>query len=276
MRILAALSLSILLAGCGLLDRLQNHVILVATLLQSPQPPPGIGGSAVAAAQVYLAQKSGDLTSPPSEQSLTPITGATVALLDNGTRVATLTGVAGAPGYYESTSAAYVAGHTYRFTASVGSDQYWAEVASVPATPTLTLPGTAASGVYTYTNYSNTGAFPDPYPIGRSGTDIAFYSVWGLSGTTFDPTATPNCTNFPKTAGDFLTLVFVNDAPYRAATFSVPKATCFPEPLPASFPAKYLVGLAAVKRGATSGNLSIYSGAVAGTSAAAGVFVTLP
>jgi len=275
MRFFTALSIAFLLAGCGLLDRLQNNVILVATLLESPQPPAPIGGSPVVVAQLYLAQKSGDLTSPPSEQSLTPITGATVVVRD-GSNTWTLSGVAGAPGYYESTSVTYVAGHTYRFTATVGSDQYWGEVAQVPSTPTLTLPGTAASGVYTYTSYSDTGQFPDPYPITRTGTDIAFYGVWSLSGTTFNPNATPNCTNFPQTAGDFLTLVFVNDAPYRAAMFNVPKTTCFPEPLPGDFPARYVVGLTAAKMGSTSGNLSIYSGALAGTSAAAGVFVTLP
>lgn len=272
MRLFAALSLSFLLTGCGLVDRLQNNVILVATLLQSPQPPAAVGGTPVVAATLYLAQKSGDLTSPPSEASLTPITGATVVLGD-GTGTWTLA-ANGAAGNYSTTGVTYTAGHTYRFTATVGSDQYWAEVANVPATPTLTLPGTPANEVYTYTSYSNTAEFPDPYPIQRTGTDIGFYSVWSLSGS-FNPSATPNCTNFPKTAGDFLTLVFVNDAPYRVPTFNVAKTTCFPEPL--SFPAKYLVGLAAVKKdSALSGNLSIYSGAVAGTSAAAGVFVTLP
>jgi hypothetical protein len=274
MRLLTVLSLAFLLAGCDLIEKLQNNVILVATLLQSPQPPTGTGGSPVVTAQLYLAQKSGDLTTPPSEQSLSPITGATVVLSD-GSGTWTLSGMAGAPGYYESTSATYTSGHTYRFTATVGSDQYWGEVTAVPAAPSLTLPGTAVSGVYTYTSYSDTEQFPDPFLITRTGStpfDIAFWGVWPV-GASFDPSTTPSCTNFPQTAGDFLTLVFVNDAPYRVATFNVPKATCFPNPPGVG---KYVVGLTAVTKGTTSSNTSIYSGALAGTSAAAGVVVTLP
>jgi uncharacterized Zn-binding protein involved in type VI secretion len=275
MRFFTALSLAFLLGGCNLLDRLQNNVILVAMLVQSPAPPAGgpISGSPVVLTQLYLAQKSGDLTSPPSEQSLTPITNATVALLDNGVQVATLAGMLGAPGYYESTSVTYIAGHTYRFTATVGADQYWAEVANVPAAPALTVP-LSSNHRATYGSYNGTPQFSNPYPITRTGNEIAFYGVWTVSGTTFDPGATANCSNLPQTAGDLLTLIFVNDAPYRVATFDVPKATCFPAP--SAFPGNYVVGLSAVKRGTTSSNLAIYSAALAGTSDAVLVSVTGP
>ena len=276
MRLLAALSLAFLLAGCDLISKLKNNVILVATLVQSPAPPAGgpIAGSPVVLTQLYLAQKSGDLTSVPSEASLTPISDATVALLDDGVQVAGLTAVPNAPGYYANTSVTYNPGHTYRFTATVGSDQYWGEVASVPVAPAVSVP-LLANHVATYPSYSGTPQFSDPFPISRTGTDIAFYAVWSVSGATFDSSANPNCTNLPKTAGDLLTLVFLNDAPYRVATFEVPKTTCFPEPpSPADFPANYVVGLTAVKRGTTSGNLSIYSAALAGTSDAALVSVT--
>jgi hypothetical protein len=275
MRFFTALSLAVLLSGCGLLDRLNNNVILVAMLVQSPAPPAGgpIGGSPVVLTQLYLAQKSGDLTSPPSEASLTPLTGATVALLDNGVQVATLAGMQGAPGYYESTSVTYVPGHTYRFTATVGSDQYWTEVANVPAAPALSVP-LSSNHLATYGSYSGTPQFSNPYPITRTGNDIAFYGVWTVSGTTFDPGATANCSNLPRTAGELLTLIFVNDAPYRVATFSVPKATCFPNPPGVG---NYVVGLSAVKRStATSSNLAIYSAALAGTSDAVLVSVTAP
>lgn len=275
MRLFTALSLAFLLSGCGLVERLQNNVILVATLLQSPQPPTGIGGAQVVVAQLYLAQKSGDLTSPPSEQSLSPITGATVAVLDNGGSPVTLNGVPGAPGYYESTSLAnpsliYTAAHTYRFTATVGSEQYWAEIASVPAAPAISVQNLSGK-VATYPSY---GSVTDPYPISRTGTDIAFYGVWTVSGTTFNPNANPTCTNLPQTAGDLLTLIFVNDAPYRVATFDVSKGTCFPNPPGVG---NYVVGLTAVKRNtATSSNLAIYSAALAGTSDAVLASITGP
>jgi len=274
MRLVTALSLAFLLAGCDLLTKLQNNVILVATLVQSPAPPAGsgIGGTPVVLTQLYLAQKSGDLTTVPSEASLSPISNATVALLDNGVQVAILAPVPGAPGYYVTGSVTYNAGHTYRFTATVGSDQYWGEVASVPVAPAISVPS-LSNHVATYPSYTGTPQFSNPYPIGRTGTDIAFYGVWTV-GTTFDPSANPNCANVPETAGDLLTLIFLNDAPYRVATFNVSKATCFPPPVGGAYPANYVVGLTAVKRGTTSSNLSIYSAALAGTSDAVLVSVT--
>lgn len=274
MRTLASLSLAALAAGC----QLTNETVLVATLVQSPPPPAGlgVGGLQVTAAQVVLGHTS---VTHPSAGDVSPISGATVQLYQDGVLVPAATFTESQPGYYQATGSFYQAGHTYRLVATVGSDQYWGEVQNVPSAPTMTLPGTPdpGTGVYTYPTYAGV---PDPYDIGR-GTcsittpicNVGLYGVWTVSSGTFDATASPNCTNAPQGAGALLQLAFLDDTAWRVNPFAAPKTICFPPP---GGPAKYVVGLSDLKKGTVSGNLSIASMAAAGTSAAAGVIVTAP
>lgn len=270
MRIAAALALAALTAGCDV----TNDTVLVAMLVQSPAPPAGLGVTApqTTAAQVYLGRTS---VTSPSAGDVKPLSGATVRLLRDGTEIATLSEVQ--PGLYEATGDTfYQAGSTFRFTAQVGSDQYWGEVQGAPGAPAMTLSrwsGDPATGdIYTYGSYSSD--MPSPFPIQRqcSGIcDAAFYGVWSVSGTTVS--ATPNCTNAPQDAVALLQFAFLDDTAWRVQTFAPSTGTCFPNPPGVG---DYLVGLAALKKGTTSGNTSIASAAYAGTSDAAGVIVSGP
>lgn len=273
MRSLAALPLAALAAGC----QLTNETVLVSTLVQSPAPPValGVGSAQITTAQVYLGRTK---ASNPSAADVTPVSGASVQLLEDGSPIATLS--ESQPGYYQATGTFYQANHTFRVVATLGSDQYWGEVANVPPAPTMTLPGTPdpGTGLYLYASYANV---PDPYDVGR-GTcsvstpicNIGFYGVWtASSGSTFDPNSAPNCTNAPRSGGELLNLAYFDDTPWRVNPFHAPKATCFPPP---GYPDGYLVGLTDLKKGTVSGNLSIASLALAGASAAAGVTVSGP
>lgn len=275
MRILAALSLAALAAGCNL----TNDTVLVATLMQSPAPPTGYSGAQVTVAQLYLGQTS---VTSPSAGDVKPISGATVQIYDNGALVP-VSFSESQPGYYTAGGAPadnfYQATHTYRFVARVGSDEYWGEVQSVPGAPALTLPGTAAGDIYTYASYDGTAQFSNPYPLQRACAsaicDVAFYGVWSVSvGGTFDGSATPNCSNAPADAAALLSFAFLDDTAWRVPTFNVDKVACFPQP--SAYPGGYVVGLTALKKGTTSGNTSIASAALAGTSDAAGVIVSAP
>ncbi len=267
MRFFAALVLAALTAGCNL----TNDTVLVAMLIQSPDPAAlGVtGATQTTAAQLYLGRTS---VTSPSAGDVKPLSGATVKLLRGGTEIATLSEVQA--GLYQATGDYYLAGSTFRFTAQVGSDQYWGEVQGAPSAPTMTLTGTPAADVYTYPSYATN--LPAPFPIQRACAsaicDAAFYGVWSVSGTTLG--ATPNCTNAPQDAVALLQFAFLDDTAWRVQTFAVSTSTCFPQP--STWPGAYLVGLTALKKGSTSGNTSIASAAYAGTSDAAGVIVSGP
>lgn len=268
MRTLAALSLAALAAGCSL----TNDTVLVATLVQSPAPPTGYSGAQVTVAQLFLGQTS---VTSPSAGDVKPISGATVQIYDNGAPVA-VTFSESQPGYYVAGGTPgdnfYQATHTYRFVARVGSDEYWGEVTNAPSAPALTLPGSPVGDVYTYASYS--ADVPSPYDIGRAPCagicDIGFYGVWSVPGSTFDGSATPNCTNAPQDAAALLNFAFLDDTAWRVNPFHAVKATCFP----VAAAGTYVVGLTALKKGSTSGNTSIASAVLAGTSDAAGVIVS--
>ncbi len=269
MRTLAALSLAALTAGC----KLTNDTVLVAMLVQSPAPPMGLGGSQISTAQVYLGQTS---VTGPTAGDVSPISGATVKLIrtaiGGGTTEFVLPETQ--PGYYQASGNFYQATATFRFSARVGSDEYWGEVANAPSAPALTLPGTAVGDVYTYPSYSVD--IPSPYEIGRAPCnglcDVAFYGVWSVPGSTFDGSATPNCTNAPQDAAALLNFAFLDDTAWRVNPFPAVKATCFP----VAGSGTYVVGLTALKKGSTSGNTSIASAVLVGTSDAAGVIVSGP
>lgn len=277
MRQLAALSLAALAAGCNL----TNDTVLLATLVQTPAPPPGLGVpvTQTALAQVYLGQTS--ITSP-SAGDVSPISGATVKLVR--------TPIGGAPtefvlaetqpGWYQRDGDLYQATATYRFVARVGSDEYWGEVQNAPSAPAMTLPApssTPSTDVYQYNSYGTN--MPSPFPVGRTCPplalcDVAFYGVWTVTGTTVS--GTPNCTNAPQDVGELLQVAYLNDLPWRVPEFSLDKGACFPVPAPASWPRAWLAGLTALKRGTTSGNTSIASVVLVGTSDAAGVIASAP
>lgn len=269
MRFAAALSLALLLAAC----KLTNDTVMVATLLESPAPPQGfpVTGSPVSAAAVFLGQTDAGLGSPPSQASMTPISGATVRLIrDGGQSVVSL--AEAQPGTYEAVGNYYVAGATYRFEARVGSETFWGEVQNAPAAPAATVNG---AQVVTYT-YSQLPANSTLHRNCGGVCDIGIYGVWPVGGgQSYDGSATPSCDNLPKDAAGILALAFLDDSAWRVPDFTLSKSPCFPA-LAGGFPNGYVVGLAAVKKGTTSGNLSAFSAAMVGSSGAAGVVVNGP
>ncbi|HEU4383729.1 MAG TPA: hypothetical protein VFR85_09520 [Anaeromyxobacteraceae bacterium] len=270
MRTVAALSLAALAAGC----KLTNDTVLVAMLVQSPPVlPSGITGTAVTEAQLFLGQTS---VTSPSAGDVKPLSGATVKLLRGGTEVATLHESPSQPGLYEASGDFYQAGATFRFTAQVGSDQYWGEVAGAPSAPSLSVPGMdAGTKIATYSSYAGSPQFTNPYPVSRACSgicDAAFYGVWTVSGGTYNSSATPNCSNAPQSGTALLQFAFLNDTDWRVNPFNLDKPTCFPT----QGASNSLVGLTALKKGSTSGNTSIASAVWAGTSDAAGVAVQAP
>ncbi len=272
MRTLAALSLAALTAGC----KLTNDTVLVAMLVESPAAPTAIVPSPpapVAVAQVFLGEVDAGIGSPPSQGSMTPISGATVKLLKNNVEVATLVETPAGSGYYEKTGTGlYQAGATFRFTAQVGADQYWGEVVGAPSAPSPTVNGNSLMAYGTY------GAIPASSTLARTCTglcDVGIYGVWPVSnGGSFDGSANPSCTNLPQDAAGILNLAFLDDTAWRTTSFTLAKSPCFPALT--GYPGGYVVGLANLKKGTVSSNTSMFSVAFAGTSGAAGVTVAAP
>lgn len=283
MRTLAALTLAALAAGCNI----GNDTVLVGTLVQSPSAPAGFASATttqVTVAEVFLAHVDTGLGSPPTQSSMRPISGATVKVVKTPT-----TGLPSefplvesplGSGNYESTNVVYAAGATFRFVAQVGSDQYWGEVAGAPAAPAFTLNG---SNPLAIPNYST---FPANVLLNRtcSGVcNVGIYGVWPVpNGGTYNGSGNPSCTNMPSDAAGILNLAFLDDLAWRANPFTLYKAsaaqTCFP-PLgstSASYPGGYVVGLADLKKGTLSSNVSPFSAVYVGASGAGAITVAAP
>jgi hypothetical protein len=252
------------LAGC---DRLTADTVMVATLVESPKP---LGtGSAVLVAQLFIGQHQGALTSPPSQQSLDGLACTTVSVSWPGASVA-LQAVAGQPGAYAAVSALrYAAGAGHTFTAACGGETYTATVEAAPGAAQITSPPAPAS---TFASYA--GA-PDPVTLAQAGTapfPVSFYAVYeGLDpNASFDPNASPTCTNLPADAAGWMQLA-LDDQAWRQPSFALPKGTCFPGI------GGYLVALGHAKAATRfSSNLSYLSAAFVGSSDGVGVAISGP
>lgn len=271
MRFATALSMAALLAGC----KLTNDTVMVATLLESPAPPPTfpVIGQPVSVAAVFLAQTDADLGSPPSQSSMRPISGANVTLVRDGIGIFPLAEVGA--GSYEAVGDFYIPGATYRFEARVGSETFWAEVQGAPAAPNPTLnPPQPGQQVLVYARYGDVPATLTLHHC-TGVCAIGIYGVWPVPGSgSYDGSATPSCHNLPSDAAGVLALAFLDDSAWRVQDFTLSKSPCFPALQ--EYPGGYVVGLASMKKGATSGNLSAFSAVMVGSSGAAAVVVNAP
>jgi len=292
----AALAVVTLGSGCDVITRANNRTVLAATLLVSPRPPGAAAQGVVAS--VFVGQHDGGLTSPP--KTVNGLAGAQVTVTWDGLAAPIPLPASVPTGNYTAvwTTAdagrAYSPGATYTFTAVVGGDTYTARVTAPATAPDLQLA--------TYTLYPvNFGTWGDsnftaPFPVKRTGNAIALLSVFSVTGDVGTATslpAGPTCTNLPQDAAGLLDLVFA-DGDWTTPTFDLPKAAlaetgasprfdapCFPRPAAAGSPnyVNYVVGLTEVAKSSTSqlsGNLSIFSAALVGTSDAKVITVSQP
>jgi len=290
----AALAVVALGTGCDVITRANNKTVMAATLLVSPKPPAATAQGVVAS--VFVGQHDGGLSSPP--KTVAGLAGAQVTVTWDGLATPIALPATAPTGNYSAvwTTAdkAYAPGATYTFTAVVGGETYTARVMAPATAPDLQL----ASYTLYPVNFGTWGDsnFTAPFPVRRTGNAVAFlstYSVTGNVGTATSLPAGPTCTNLPQDAAGLLDLVF-NDGDWATPTFNLPKAAlaeagasprfdapCFPRPAAAGSPnyVNYVVGLTEVAKSSTgqlSGNLSIFSAALVGTSDAKVITVSQP
>ena len=265
-RLVAAVAI---LAGCDPIERLQNDKLLAAVLVESPAvSQPGVNVAGTSIATVFFGTVNrGASPSDPSAWQATGISGANVRITWPGGSV-TLAPVPGVAGQYALAGGlTSTPGTAYTFRVESGSDVYSGTV-TAPERPALRHGGATLPVLQDPKPWAD---IPQPYVLERVGTSPAFYTVTRLSSQTgsLDVSA-PTCTNAPDLSDPLDVLrLFFDDAPWRAASFSLDKGDCFP-PTPA-LPYAYGILLTAVnKAGGTnlSSNLFLGSGVVVGSTAA--------
>lgn len=258
------------LAGCETVEMLQNDKVLAGVLLATPDATVGttdVPGTVTA--QVFFGQISGAMS---GSADVDPIAGATVQVSWTGGGTATLT--PGAAGYYEATGGAlvYVEGAQYTFHVSHGGETYTGTVTAPPSVEMRDAGGALLDDVVPVT----AAGLADPYPVCRTGNQVAFVTVQEFTdaGASGEPCFVPPA---PTDAGGIIGLLF-DDGEYRAACFSLPPATCFPN---RSDPGTvgYLVGLTALNKATgtqMSSNLFLGSGVFVGTMDASALVLSPP
>jgi hypothetical protein len=257
-----------LLAGCDPIERLQNDKLLAAVLVESPAvAQQGVNVPGTTLATVFFGTVNrGAAPGDPGGWQATGISGANVRITWAGGSVS-LAPVPGAAGQYALAGGlAYSPGTAYTFRVESEGDVYSGTVSAPDRPAPQDAGGATLQVVQPAVLHAN---IPDPYVLRRAGTNPAFYTVTSLSSQTgsLDVSA-PTCTNAPDLTDplDVLRLLF-DDAPWRAPSFSLSRAECFPTPAPFA----YGILLTAVNKvGGTnlSSNLFLGSGVVVGSTAA--------
>jgi len=281
MRQLAALSILLALAGCDMLQKLQNRKVLGAMLLQSPAVAPQPASPPLPAlpdiprtvtAQVFFGERTDDV-SAGSQTAPRGLSGAVVSVswVAGGAHEVTLVESSTAPGYYEVNGAplAYAAGADYAFRVTYRGEAYSASVRA-PAEPAVTefsAPNPALKGASwaSFTGQRISRACP-----AGGCTDLAFYTVMPVD-LQAGSLGTPTCDNFPRDARGLIDLV-VDPAPWKVAGYDLQKGAtpdCFPPSISGQVAALTLV--VAQKSSSVSSNLFLGSAAVAGASSAGGI-----
>lgn len=276
MRLAAAvvLFLTFPLSGCDLLQRLDEERVLAGVVIESPgissdAPPVTVGG--IVAARAFF----GEVEAGRSATSASGLAGAAVDVLftpPGGAQVVVRLPGSGPAGQYGATSVetalAYHPGVEYQFRVVHDGETFTARVIAPDAATMESPPGTPVPTVQAAAH----AAWPATWTLSRQGTDLAVYAVDGVTpGGAIDFSGGGmNCTNAPGTDPKAWLSLLLDDAPYRAASFALPKATCFPAA------GTYAVGLTTLARATGSGvssNLFLGSGALAGTTDAVAVIL---
>lgn len=265
-------------SGCDLVDKIQNRRVMVATVLESPELSAGQGGPllpggvvSVASAQVFFGERGEDLDAPPTpltaESARLEWSNGSVALASAGQGVYAVVG--GFPTDQALTFRIRFGGEDFTGTVTVPAAASLSgeggDFATVPlVTKSYTQFAVAPFGTSTQANYT----------ISRAGADTAFWEVRSIaSNGSISQEPVGGCSNVPQTGQQLLVFV-LNPEPFRAASFTIPKATCFPNP-PFQGGTGALVALYTVRSGSVSNNLFLGSGVFAGASDA-GVIAFTP
>lgn len=265
--LLAVLALS----GCDWLARVQNDRVLAGALLESPgvsDPSSGVELPGAVVATVFFGEvDKGANPADAGSWSTTGLAGATVRITWEGGSAA-LDPVAGAAGQYAlAGDLAYQPGTAYTFRVEHDGETYSGTVVA-PAKPTMRDDGGAELPlVQPPVTYAQ---IDDPYVLRRDGDSVAFYAVTQLSSATAPvDLAAATCTNAPDVSDPLAVLkLFLNDDAWRAPSFSLPKADCFPTPAPELGYGLLLTAVNKASGSSLSSNLFLGSGVVAGSSAA--------
>ncbi|WP_041448218.1 hypothetical protein [Anaeromyxobacter sp. Fw109-5] len=267
----ALLAALIALSGCDWLERIQNDRVLAGVLIESPgvsQPAQGVELSGAVVATVFFGEmERGANPVDAGSWSTTGLDGATVRLTWAGGS-ATLEPVPGVAGQYAlAGDLTYEPGTAYTFRVDHDGETYSGTVVA-PARPTL-LDADGAELPIVQPPVAH-AQIPGPYVLRREGDSVAFYAVTQLSSRSgaVDASAA-TCTNAPDVADPMAVLrLFLDDGAWRAPTFSLAKADCFPTPAPQYGYGLLLTAVNKVGGSNLSSNLFIGSGVVAGSSAA--------
>ena len=248
-----------LLAGCDLVDKLQNRKVLVAAVLSSPGVDVGgVSQPGLVTAQVFFGERQSDLQAPP-----TGLDGATVTLFatdGSATSTYTLQPVsAKGAGWYQATgSVRFTPGTTmFQFKAAYQNEEFSGSVQAPTAAAMSGLPSTQPVSWSSLSTINLT----------RTGTDPAFYAVGevGVSGT-----PSTKCTNAPVDDAGKLVQFVLDDSAWTVPSFALTRDACFPD-----HPAGYVVSLTTVKKSTdVSSNLFLGSAVIAGAADAGGLVVT--
>jgi len=259
MRRAALLTALALLAGCDLVQQLQNRKVLVAAVLSSPgvnNNVLGVSQSPLVTAQVFFGERQSDLTAPP-----TGLDGATVTLsATDGSSTSTYTLLpvsAKGAGWYQATgSVRFTPGTTmFQFKAVYQGEEF---SGSVQAPQAVTMQGLPASP-----------AHRAQVTLTRTGSDDAFYAV--VRATASADFANATCTNAPVNDAGKLVQFVLDDSAWKVPSFVLPVDPCFPGTGTDAF----VVSLTTVKKSTdVSSNLFLGSAVIAGAADAGGLVVT--
>jgi hypothetical protein len=265
-------------SGCDVVEKIQNRTIMVATVLKSPELSAGEGGPllpsgvvSVASAQVFFGERGADLDAPPA-----PLTAESARLeWSNGSVVLASAG----QGVY-AVVGGFPTDQALTFRIRFQGEDFTGTV-TVPAAASLSGEGGDFATIpFVTKSYTQFAVAPfgtstqSSYTISRTGADTAFWELRSIAPNgSISQEPVGGCTNVPQTGQQLLSFV-LDPAPFKAATFTIPKATCFPNP-PFQGGTGALVALYTVRAGSVSDNLFLGSGAFAGASDA-GVIAFTP
>jgi hypothetical protein len=255
MRFAAILAAVALIAGCDLVQKIENRKILMGAVLASPQVNAlNVSKASVTSAQLFFGERQSDLNQAP-----TPLAASSVTLgWDGNPAGVALAPVTGKEGWHQAIgSIPYTPGVNYTFTVVYQGETFSGTVAA-PSAPTIKNAPDHLFPPETYSEFTS-------LTLQRDGTADAFYAAFDAASSTDLDAAT--CTNAPVNDAGTLLQFVLDDAAWKAASFDLPKSPCFPSA------GTYVVSLTTVEKSSSvSSNLFLGSAVMAGASDGA-VFV---
>jgi len=255
MRVAAIFAAVALIAGCDVVQKIENRKILMGAMLASPQVDVlDVSKASVTTAQLFFGERQSDLNKPP-----TPLAASGVTLgWDGNSAGVALAPVTGKEGWYQATgSIPYTPGANYTFTVVYQGETFSGTVAAPPAS-TIKNAEAHQFPQQVYSEFTS-------LTLQRDGMADAFYAVFD-AGSSAD-LGTPTCTNAPVDDAATLVRFVLDDAAWKAASFDLPKSPCFPSA------STYVVSLTTVEKNTSlSSNLSLGSAVMVGAADGA-VFV---